>query len=147
VAIASSIDANVETKGKNEDHQQNEGHQRTRGQALFKIHKQSAADAFYNSINATEAGPVAPALNTSRYVETEGKNHGRHESGLDNSLKLLAKRGQDPQTKCRECFLQKQKCDGGRPCSSCIRYKNECRDQVFEKADPTGNELMVHSAE
>jgi hypothetical protein len=51
---------------------------------------------------------VAPALNTSRYVETEGKNHGRHESGLDNSLKLLAKRGQDPQTKCRECFLQKQ---------------------------------------
>lgn len=47
VVIASSINTDVETKGKNEDHQQNEGHQRIRGQVtLFKIRKQSAADAF-----------------------------------------------------------------------------------------------------
>jgi hypothetical protein len=70
VAIASSIDANVETKGKNEDHQQNEGHQRIRGQALVKIHKRSAACAFCKSRNATEDDLAALALDTKMNVET-----------------------------------------------------------------------------
>jgi hypothetical protein len=44
-------------------------------------------------------------------------------------LKPPAKRGQDPRTKCHVCFLKKYKCNGGRPCSACIRYKTRCRSQ------------------
>jgi len=74
VAIASNTDSSVETKGKNKDRQQNEGHQWIRGQALIKIHKRSTADTFWNSTNATDTAPAAPALNTNRDVGTGEKN-------------------------------------------------------------------------
>jgi hypothetical protein len=43
---------------------------------------------------------------------------------------------QDPQTKCRGCFLQQYKCDRGRPCGSCIKYKSVCRDRGQEPRSP-----------